>query len=76
MGAAPGADPLRPVAGVVLAAGGGRRMGMPKALVELDGDRWSAGAVDTLRDGGCDPVAVVVGARADEVAAAAGRRDG
>ena len=35
------------VAGLVLAAGAGRRFGGPKALVELDGERLAA-AVKTL----------------------------
>lgn len=56
------------VAGVVLAAGTGRRMGRPKALVEVDGTPLVVSAVATLRDGGCDPVAVVTGAAHDEVA--------
>jgi CTP:molybdopterin cytidylyltransferase MocA len=55
----------------VLAAGGGRRYGGPKALVRLDGRLLVDRAADTLRDGGCDPVLVVLGARAEEVRAAA-----
>jgi nicotine blue oxidoreductase len=49
----------------VLAAGAGRRYGMPKALV----DGWLPHAIDVLRDGGCDPVRVVLGARAGEAVA-------
>jgi CTP:molybdopterin cytidylyltransferase MocA len=53
--------------GVLLAAGAGRRMGRPKALVTDDaGESWLVHAVRTLRDGGCDPVTVVLGAAADE----------
>lgn len=59
------------VAGLLLAAGGGRRYGMPKALVELDGRRFVESAAAVLRDGGCAPVIVVLGARADEVRARA-----
>ncbi len=55
------------IAGLVLAAGAGRRSGMPKALVE-DG-AWVRRAVATLTEGGCDPVLVVIGAAADRVAA-------
>lgn len=51
-----------PVAGVVLAAGAGRRFGRPKALVELDGERFVDRAVRVLQTGGCDPVIVVSGA--------------
>jgi molybdenum cofactor cytidylyltransferase/nicotine blue oxidoreductase len=56
----------RGVAGLVLAAGGGRRYGMPKALVEYDGNLLVERAVRTAR-AVCDPVVVVLGARADEV---------
>jgi len=53
--------------GLLLAAGAGRRMGGPKALLVDDaGEPWLVHAVRTLRDGGCDPVTVVLGAAADE----------
>lgn len=51
--------------GLLLAAGAGRRMGTPKALV----DDWLVRSVDVLRDGGCDDVLVVLGARAVEARA-------
>jgi CTP:molybdopterin cytidylyltransferase MocA len=54
------------VAGLVLAAGGGRRYGMPKALVEYDGSLLVERAVRTAR-AVCDPVLVVLGARAVDV---------
>ena len=42
-------------------------MGMPKALVrEDDGTSWLRRSVAVLRDGGCDPITVVLGARAAE----------
>jgi CTP:molybdopterin cytidylyltransferase MocA len=50
------------VAGLVLAAGQGSRLGGPKALVELDGERLVDRAVRVLREGGCEPVYVVSGA--------------
>jgi CTP:molybdopterin cytidylyltransferase MocA len=50
------------VAGLVLAAGEGSRLGGPKALVELHGERLVDRAVRVLRDGGCEPVYVVSGA--------------
>lgn len=53
------------VAGLVLAAGAGTRYGRPKALVE----GWLPHAVAALRDGGCSPVVVVLGARAEEASA-------
>ncbi|HYO36079.1 MAG TPA: nucleotidyltransferase family protein [Geodermatophilus sp.] len=55
-----------PVAGLVLAAGGGRRYGMPKALVEYGGSLLVERAVRTAR-AVCDPVLVVLGARAVDV---------
>ncbi|WP_410571637.1 NTP transferase domain-containing protein [Amycolatopsis sp. cmx-4-61] len=58
-----------PVAGLLLAAGAGRRFGGPKALVELDGEPLVLRALRTLAAAGCDPVRVVVGASAGEVRA-------
>lgn len=55
------------VAGLLLAAGAGRRMGRPKALVPLGGVPLVHRAVDLLLAGGCRPVLVVVGAAADQV---------
>jgi nicotine blue oxidoreductase len=55
----------------VLAAGGGRRFGLPKALVRYDGDLLVDRAVRAMRDGGCSPVVVVLGAAAGDVVAAA-----
>src|SRR6266496_3223299 len=57
----------RPVAGLLLAAGGGRRYGMPKALVPHHGRLLVEHGLDTLRAGGCEPVVVVLGAAAPEV---------
>lgn len=53
--------------GLLLAAGEGRRYGMPKALVGDDRGTWLHRAVRALLDGGCDDVVVVTGARAEEV---------
>jgi CTP:molybdopterin cytidylyltransferase MocA len=53
-------------AAVVLAAGGGRRYGMPKALVEYGGSLLVERAVRTAA-AVCDPVLVVLGARAVDV---------
>jgi CTP:molybdopterin cytidylyltransferase MocA len=50
------------VAGILLAAGGGSRLGRPKALVEFDGQTLAERGVATLRAGGADPVLVVSGA--------------
>ena len=56
-------------AGLLLAAGAGRRMGLPKALVELDGEPLVRRALRTLVEGGAVPVVVVLGARAHDVRA-------
>ncbi|MFY0407697.1 nucleotidyltransferase family protein [Solicola sp. PLA-1-18] len=56
------------VVGLLLAAGAGRRMGRPKALVEgADGTPWAVSASRALAEGGCEPVVVVVGADAATV---------
>ena len=54
-------------AGLVLAAGEGRRFGGPKAPYQLDGERLVDRAVLVLRDAGVDPVVVVLGAWVGEV---------
>ena len=50
------------VAGILLAAGEGSRLGQPKALVELGGQTLAERGVTMLREGGADPVLVVTGA--------------
>jgi len=59
------------VAGLVLAAGAGRRLGRAKALVEVGGELLVDRAARVLAEGGCDPVVVVLGAQAADVVAAA-----
>ncbi|WP_405997782.1 NTP transferase domain-containing protein [Streptomyces sp. NBC_00829] len=56
------------VAGLLLAAGGGRRLGgRPKALLRHRGRPLVEYAVSVLREGGCGPVHVVLGAASDRV---------
>nr|WP_281377708.1 nucleotidyltransferase family protein [Saccharopolyspora hordei] len=50
-----------------MAAGAGRRFGMPKALVEHQGSLLVERAARVLAAGGCAPVVVVLGAAAEEV---------
>jgi nicotine blue oxidoreductase len=57
-------------AGLVLAAGAGRRLGgMPKALLEYRGGLLVEHAARVLAKGGCAPVHVVLGAGAEDVRA-------
>lgn len=49
-------------AGLVLAAGEGRRFGGPKAPAVIDGERMVDRAVRVLQESGCAPVVVVLGA--------------
>lgn len=61
MSPAPGADPV--LAGAVLAAGGGTRMGTPKALLtERDGTPRTVRTAVDLLEAGCRSVTVVLGA--------------
>jgi nicotine blue oxidoreductase len=57
------------VAGLLLAAGAGRRFGRPKALVDVDGEPMMLRALRTLAAGGCAPVRVVLGAQAEDARA-------
>lgn len=59
------------VVGLVLAAGAGRRFGMPKALVTYQGRLLVERAVETLQAAGCGQTLVVLGASADDVRVAA-----
>ncbi|MGW3010736.1 nucleotidyltransferase family protein [Streptomyces sp. NPDC001219] len=61
------------MAGLLLAAGGGRRLGgRPKALLDHRGRPLVEHAARALRDGGCDPVHIVLGAAAASVRERAG----
>ncbi|MFF8598362.1 NTP transferase domain-containing protein [Streptomyces sp. NPDC015232] len=63
-------EPL--IAGLLLAAGGGRRLGgRPKALLSHRGRPLVEHAVRMLREGGCEVVHVVLGAAAERVRAEA-----
>jgi CTP:molybdopterin cytidylyltransferase MocA len=54
--------PAPAVAGILLAAGSGSRLGQPKATVELDGEPLARRGVELLRAGGAAPIVVVTGA--------------
>lgn len=64
-----GTAPGDGVPGIVLAAGAGRRIGRPKALLEWEGRSFVRAVAGDLHAAGCRPVIVVTGATGDEVAA-------
>jgi molybdopterin-guanine dinucleotide biosynthesis protein A len=53
--------------GAVLAGGASRRMGRPKAFVEVDGTAMARRVADTLAEAGCRPV-VAIGGDAEAMA--------
>nr|WP_042192096.1 nucleotidyltransferase family protein [Kibdelosporangium sp. MJ126-NF4]CEL20481.1 CTP:molybdopterin cytidylyltransferase [Kibdelosporangium sp. MJ126-NF4]CTQ97705.1 CTP:molybdopterin cytidylyltransferase [Kibdelosporangium sp. MJ126-NF4] len=59
------------VAGLVLAAGAGRRYGMPKARIRYQGELFVERAVRVLEEGGCSPVLAVLGADSETIRAQA-----
>jgi CTP:molybdopterin cytidylyltransferase MocA len=59
-------DGLVDTCGVLLAAGGGRRMGQPKANVVLEGQTLLERGVQMLAAAGCEPLYAVVGASVPE----------
>ncbi len=58
------------VAGLVLAAGAGLRIGTPKAEIEIEGERLVDRAVKILKEAGCEKVFVVLGAWVGDVSGA------
>lgn len=54
------------VAGLLLAAGAGRRMGRPKALVEVGGTALVTRATHAMVASGLSPIVVVLGADAEQ----------
>jgi CTP:molybdopterin cytidylyltransferase MocA len=55
------------VAGIILAAGEGKRIGRNTALLEIGGVKSLERVAACMRDAGCDPVIVVGGAEASSV---------
>ena len=62
-------------AALVLAAGEGRRLGRPKALVRLGDELLVERTTRTARAAGCEPVVVVLGSGATEVVTTAALDD-
>lgn len=52
---------------MIIAAGGGRRIGGPEALLHHGEKPLVNQVLDTIGEAGCDPVVVVLGAAADQV---------
>ncbi|HSL66979.1 MAG TPA: nucleotidyltransferase family protein [Actinomycetota bacterium] len=57
------------ITGIVLAAGGSSRLGRPKQLLDLAGKPVLQHVLETLQAAGVDEIVVVLGHRADEIAA-------
>ncbi len=70
----PAADRLR-VVGVVPASGASRRMGRPKATIDVQGRSFLERVSEALREGGCSRVVVVVAEQEGSVRAEAERLD-
>lgn len=62
---------LSRIAGMIIAAGGGRRIGGPEALLRQGEKPLVRQVLETVRKAGCDPLVVVLGAAADQVRATA-----
>ena len=58
---------LSRIAGMIIAAGGGRRIGGPEALLRQGGKPLVSRVHGIMRVAGCQPVVVVLGAAADQV---------
>jgi nicotine blue oxidoreductase len=68
--------PAMQIAAIVLAAGEGRRMGGPKALLPLAGTTFLARLCSLFASEGASPVIAVLGAEAERVSRDAGVPDG
>lgn len=60
---------MRSVGAVILAAGGSKRLGQPKQLLELGGETLLRRIVRSAGEAGCAPVVVVAGAASPQVEA-------
>jgi CTP:molybdopterin cytidylyltransferase MocA len=55
------------IAGIVLAAGEGKRIGKTKALIEIDGISFLERVIVSLEESNCVPIVVVGGSKANDV---------
>ncbi len=63
------------IGGILLAAGGSARMGLPKQLLEFEGNTLMRRAAESLAATDCDPKVVVLGAEAERCQAELGDLD-
>lgn len=63
-------EPTTKIAGILLAAGGARRMGKPKLLLPWKGEALIHRAARVAVESGLEPVVIVTGAGAEGIAAA------
>ena len=56
-----------PAAGIIAAAGSSKRMGIPKALLPLNGMSMIERLVKSMIEAGADPIIVVTGHAAEQV---------
>jgi molybdenum cofactor cytidylyltransferase len=59
-----------PIAGIILAAGGSKRFGQPKQLLDWRGEPFVRAVAKTALEAGLSPVIVVTGAHGEQVATA------
>ncbi len=55
------------IAGIILAAGEGKRIGQNKGLLKIDGISFLEKVIVPLKDAGCSPVIVVGGSQSEKV---------
>jgi molybdenum cofactor cytidylyltransferase len=55
------------VTGIVLAAGGSKRLGRPKQLLDWCGDSYIGKTIKTAQSSGLDPIFVITGAYQEEI---------
>lgn len=65
-------EELRSLSGILLAGGASRRMGRPKAGLEIEGETFARRIDRRMRDAGIEPRLVVAGVHAAETRAALG----
>ena len=62
-----GLQTIEPTAGIILAAGGSKRFGQTKQLLDWHGQPFVRAVAKTAQEAGLSPIVIVTGANADEV---------